>query len=77
MRGNIGGCREPSVDRCLNCEKPECNVVDGVPLDRSEIIAQINAGMLPMRSLVLHDQKCGRTRKRICEVQDEILQNRR
>ena len=58
------GCREPSVPRCLSCTRDECNVVDSVPLDRSEIIAQINAGMLPMKALILHDARRGKPRKR-------------
>ena len=57
------GCRCPSVEKCLNCDKAECNVVGGVPLDRSEIIAEINAGMLSFHALIQHDRRQGKRKK--------------
>ena len=57
------GCREPSVERCLNCDRPKCNVLTGVPLHRSEIIAEINAGMLSLHALIQHDARQGKLRK--------------
>lgn len=61
--GRFYGCREPSVPRCLSCTREECNVVSGVPMHRSEIIAEINAGVLPMRALRQHDLRMGKLRK--------------
>ena len=75
------GCREPSVPRCLNCTRKECDVVDGVPLHRTEIMAEIGAGMLSYHALTSHDARQGKLRKHgyhsrtDCEVQCEILQD--
>ena len=55
--------RCPSVQKCLNCEKADCDVVGGVPLDRSEIIAEINAGMLSFHALIQHDRRQGKRKK--------------
>ena len=57
------GCREPSVLRCLSCTKKECDVPSGVPMHRSEIIAEINAGMLSMHALIQHDLRQGKMHK--------------
>ena len=38
-------CRNPSVKKCLNCDREYCNIADGVPMDESEIIALFNVGM--------------------------------
>jgi hypothetical protein len=56
-------CREPSVQHCLSCTRKECDVVTGVPLHRSEIIAEINAGMLSLHALMQHDARQGKLRK--------------
>lgn len=63
MRKKTLGCRCPSLERCLHCERSECDVICGVPQHRSEIIALINAGMLPMRALYMHDMRQGKLRK--------------
>lgn len=39
-------CRAPSVQKCLNCTRPECNVAVGVPYDASEKEALTVAGMI-------------------------------
>ena len=57
------GCRCPSVERCLSCDREECDVLDSVPLDRSEIIAEINAGMLSLHALIQHDMRQGKRKK--------------
>ena len=75
------GCREPSVPRCLSCTRKECTIVDSVPMHRTEIIAEINAGMLPVKALWQHDRRQGQLRKRTghsrsdAEEQHEILQD--
>lgn len=47
-------CREPSVQRCLNCDKPDCYVYDGVPLHESEIEAELGVGMIDENALLMH-----------------------
>lgn len=48
---DVRRCRRPTVERCLNCTRKECDVLDGIPLHESEIIAQIMVGMMNQRSL--------------------------
>lgn len=57
------GCREPSVPRCLSCTRKECDVLDSVPMHRTEIQAEINAGMLTLKALRTHDARQGQLRK--------------
>lgn len=78
--GRFYGCREPSVPRCLSCTRKECDVVSGVPLHRSEIIAEINVGMMSVHALAQHDvwqRRISRHHRRSRsdrEALDEILQ---
>lgn len=60
--GRGKGCRNPTVENCLNCKKKECDVISCCPLHVSEIMAEINVGMLPMAALAQH-------RKRLRQMQ--------
>lgn len=51
------GCRTPTVYNCLHCEKPECDVVDSCPLHESEIMAEVNAGILSIKALWQHQKR--------------------
>lgn len=64
MAVNQKSCREPSVPRCLSCEREYCDVICGVPMHRTEIIAEINVGVLSPRALKTHDRRQGKLRKR-------------
>lgn len=57
------GCRTPSVQNCLHCQKPECDCPAGTRLDISEIRAMISAGIVGINSLNLHYQKHRRDAK--------------
>lgn len=59
---NRTGCRTPTVQNCLNCKKKRCDVLDGIPLHESEIIAEINVGMMPPHALIQHRRRAA-TRK--------------
>lgn len=57
---NRNGCRTPTVQNCLNCKKKRCDVLTGVPMHESEIMAEINVGMMPMRALTQHRVRLAR-----------------
>lgn len=57
MASKVPACREPSVPRCLSCTRKECDCPGGVPLHRTEILAEIAAGMLSLHALATHDQR--------------------
>lgn len=42
----IKACKSPSVQKCLHCTKPDCNVAIGIPYDDSEKQALIVARMV-------------------------------
>ena len=47
-------CSTPSVENCLHCERAECVVYMGCPLHESEIIAELNVGMIDLNALTMH-----------------------
>lgn len=47
-------CRTPTVQNCLSCTRPDCEVASCTPLHESEIMAEIAAGMLPLKALYQH-----------------------
>lgn len=60
LKGNQTSCRNPSVQNCLNCTKPDCDCPIGFPVDESEIIAQIYAGVLQYQALAFHRRMINR-----------------
>lgn len=48
------GCRTPTVQNCLHCEKPECDCCYRTKLHISEIIALCQVGMLEKQAIANH-----------------------
>jgi hypothetical protein len=54
------GCRTPSVQNCLHCEKPECDCCYRTKPHISEIIALVNVGMAKPQAIKNHLSNKGR-----------------
>lgn len=48
------GCRTPEVQKCLHCEKPECDCCYRTKPHISELIALVNVGMLGSQAIRNH-----------------------
>ena len=59
-------CRNPSVKKCLNCDREYCNIADGVPMTESEVLALCYVGMASPCSInnIRRKQKRDAMRKR-------------
>lgn len=54
MKTKLKTCREPSVQKCLKCTRPDCDAPLRVAPDISEIRALVYAGMTPPQAIANH-----------------------
>ena len=54
------GCREPSVQNCLHCKRPDCDAPLKVKPDISELYALVRAGMIGPQAIDAHIRNKGR-----------------
>lgn len=54
------GCRTPEVQKCLHCEKPECDCCYRTKPHISELYALLNVGMIAPQAIKNHIAHKGR-----------------
>ena len=57
------GCTNPEVEKCLHCEKPECDCWSRAKQHISEIRALVYAGMIPIYAIESHLKQSGRKKE--------------
>ena len=54
------GCHDPEVQKCLHCQKPDCDCADDAKPHVSELYALLCAGMIRPHSITRHWQQKGK-----------------
>ncbi len=60
MKTKLKVCREPSVQKCLTCTRPECDAPLRVAPDISELYALLHVGMIAPQAIANHMHNKGK-----------------